>query len=92
VKEVKMDSERIRNLASTVITSGAATEIVRVTILKYWDDPKSPAPILTEDSILEELPVWALVDLGWDFREKRFAAKIRSVTYCDDGNRDSTEA
>jgi hypothetical protein len=33
-----------------------------------------------------------LVDLGWDFREKRFAAKIRSVTYCDDGNRDSTEA
>jgi hypothetical protein len=92
VKEVKMDSERIRHLARTVVTSGTATEIVQVTILKYWDDPNGPTPILTDDLILGESPVWALVDLGWDFHEKRFAVKIRSVTYCDDGNRDSTEA
>jgi hypothetical protein len=35
VKEVKMDSKRLRDLASTVVTSGTATEIVQVTILKY---------------------------------------------------------
>jgi hypothetical protein len=95
VKEVKMDSERIRNLARSVVTSGAATEIVQVTILKYWDDPddpNGPTPILTDDLILGESPVWTLVDLGWDFRKKRFAAKIRSVTFGDGAHRDAAKA
>jgi hypothetical protein len=74
-------AEPCANVASTVVTSGTAIEVVQVTILTYFDCPKSPSPILTSDMIIGCSPFWALVELRSGMHhEKKFVAKIRSLT------------
>lgn len=63
VKKLKITSDRISELATTLAATGTAIETIEITVLQYLYDEKCARQILTEDDALDELPFVAVVEL-----------------------------
>ena len=84
VKETKISRNRLASLASALIATGRAHDMVEITVLKFWYLPEwSPAAkIPGPDLITAEFSLKLPVQIRWASGEKLIAAEVLSIAGC----------